>query len=183
MKKLKFLLKAAAFLCFIFGAANNMAEAAAVESVIYNSVAARNDDLAQAEWITDAILYAAQEYGLDPLLLAAVMQTESGFRLDAVSPAGAIGLMQLMPDTAAAVGVDIYDALGNVEGGALHLKTLIDSFSGWGEYGITDAVAAYNAGAAAVMSYGGVPPYDETRSYCIKVADAYRHMINLAEEG
>lgn len=155
------------------------AEAADAYSVIYNDVSAWNGDASQADWITSAILYASSQYGVDPLLATAVMETESHFNIRAGSGAGAIGLMQLMPSTAASIGVDPYDPLGNVCGGVAHLRTLIDSFSGWGDYAVTDAVAAYNAGSGAVRQYNGVPPYNETRNYVVKVSTAYnRLMVN-----
>jgi len=153
-------------------------EAADAYSVIYSDVSAWNGDAPQADWITQAILYAAGQYGVDPLLVTAVMETESHFNITAGSGAGAIGLMQLMPATAAAVGVDPYDPLGNVVGGTAHLRTLLDNFSGWGAYAVTDAVAAYNAGAGAVQKYNGVPPYSETRNYVVKVSNSYNQLIS-----
>lgn len=153
------------------------AEAADAYSVIYNDVSTWNGDASQADWITSAILYASGLYGVDPLLATAIMETESHFNIRAGSGAGAIGLMQLMPATAAAIGVDPYDPLGNICGGVAHLRTLLDSFSGWGNYAVTDAVAAYNAGAGAVRQYNGVPPYNETRNYVVKVSNAYNRLL------
>ncbi len=161
---------------FLFMANAQEAKAADAYSIIYNDVSAWNGNPAQADWITSAILYAAGEYGVDPLLVTAIMETESHFNIAAGSGAGAVGLMQLMPATAASVGVDPYNPLGNVCGGVAHLRTLLDSFSGWGSYGVTDAVAAYNAGAGAVQKYNGVPPYGETRNYVVKVSNAYNQL-------
>lgn len=157
------------------------AEAADIYSVIYSDVANYNGDAAEADWITRAILYASGVYGVDPILIASVMETESHYQFDAGSDAGAIGLMQLMPDTAASLGVNPYDALDNVLGGTLYLRNQLDAFSGWGEYAVNDAVAAYNAGPNAVVTYGGVPPYAETENYVESVADAYQKMLAWAQ--
>ena len=109
--------------------------------------------------------------GIDPSLVAAVAQTESGLDPAASSPAGAVGMMQLMPATARALGVaDPYDPAANVRGGATYLRELLERFNG----NIRLAVAAYNAGPGAVDRYGGVPPYVETQRYVTRVLDAYR---------
>jgi peptidoglycan DL-endopeptidase CwlO len=104
---------------------------------------------------------AAAKYGVDANLLAAVARQESGFNAKAVSPAGAQGLMQLMPGTAAGLGVtNSFDPAQAVDGAARLLKSLT------AEFGRTDlALAAYNAGPGAVHRYGGVPPYPETQNY------------------
>jgi soluble lytic murein transglycosylase-like protein len=109
---------------------------------------------------------------IDPDLLAAVISNESGFNPYATSGAGARGLMQLMPQTAASLGVtDPYDPEQNVRGGARYLRALLDRFGS-----LELAVAAYNAGAAAVERYGGVPPYLETRAYVHNVLARYREL-------
>lgn len=114
---------------------------------------------------------AAARYGLDPALVRAVVQVESNFQPDAVSPKGAQGLMQLMPGTAAALGVkDAFDPEQNLDGGARHLSGLLRSYGG----DVTKALAAYNAGAAAVARHGGVPPFRETRDYVARVLKRYR---------
>lgn len=113
---------------------------------------------------------AAQKYQVDPRLVAAVAQTESGGSQDAVSPAGAVGVMQLMPDTAAGLGVNPYDKAQNIEGGAKYLRQMMDTFGG----DVQKAVAAYNAGPQAVKEYNGVPPYRETQDYVNRVLDIYR---------
>ena len=113
---------------------------------------------------------AAKKYGVDARLLSAVAEAESGDNQDAISPAGAIGTMQLMPETAASLGVDPYDKQQNIEGGAKYLRELLDTFAG----DTTKAVAAYNAGPQAVKEYGGVPPYQETQNYVNKVLDLYQ---------
>ena len=113
---------------------------------------------------------AAARYQVDPRLVAAVAQTESGGNQEAVSPAGAVGVMQLMPDTAAGLGVNPYDKRQNIEGGAKYLKQMMDTFGG----DVQKAVAAYNAGSQAVKEYNGIPPYRETQDYVNKVLDIYR---------
>ena len=110
----------------------------------------------------------ARRHGLDPRLVLAVASVESGFRSDAVSPKGAQGLMQLMPATAASLGVvDPLDPETNLEGGTRYLAELIALYDG----DLTKALAAYNAGPGAVKRHGGVPPYRETRAYLKKVLE------------
>ena len=113
---------------------------------------------------------AAARYQVDPRLVAAVAQTESGGNQEAVSPAGAVGAMQLMPETAAGLGVNPYDKRQNIEGGAKYLRQMMDTFGG----DVQKAVAAYNAGPQAVKEYNGIPPYRETQDYVNKVLDIYR---------
>lgn len=168
------------FCVLAFAAQPPKAEAADAYSVIYSTVSEYNGDPVEVDWITNAILYASDAYGVDPFLITAVMQSESGFNLNSGSPVGAIGLMQLMPGTAASIGVDPYDPLGNVIGGTIYLRNCLDDFAGWGTYGVTDAVAAYNAGPGAVYQYGGVPPYRETQNYVVKVADAYNNLVSMS---
>ncbi|UGS33713.1 lytic transglycosylase domain-containing protein [Capillimicrobium parvum] len=112
------------------------------------------------------IAAAAQRNGVDPALLKALIRQESNFDPNAGSPAGAQGLTQLMPGTAAALGVaDVHDPAQAVEGGAKYLRRQLDAFGG----DETKALAAYNAGPGAVQRYGGVPPYAETQQYVQKV--------------
>ncbi|HEY5094201.1 MAG TPA: lytic transglycosylase domain-containing protein [Candidatus Eremiobacteraceae bacterium] len=114
---------------------------------------------------------AAKRNEIDPALLSAVIGQESGFQPRAVSSAGAMGLMQLMPDTARGLGVrDPFDPAQNVEGGAKYLRGLIDRYHGRLDY----ALAAYNAGPGAVDKYGGVPPYPETQAYVKNILSSYR---------
>lgn len=109
----------------------------------------------------DAVLAAAARYDLSPALIDAVARSESGYDAKAVSPAGAIGVMQLMPATARALGVDPTDPAQNIMGGAAHLRAQLDRFDG----AVDLALAAYNAGGGRVVQYGGVPPFKETRAY------------------
>jgi soluble lytic murein transglycosylase-like protein len=117
-----------------------------------------------------SIRSAALKNGLEPALVHAVIRAESGYNRWAVSTAGAQGLMQLMPGTAAFYGVsDPFDPESNIEGGTRYLKDLSALYPGR-----TDLIlAAYNAGQSAVTKYGGVPPYAETRDYIAKVQAEY----------
>jgi soluble lytic murein transglycosylase-like protein len=113
---------------------------------------------------------AAAYYQLPPALIWAVMKVESNFRDRAVSRAGARGLMQLMPRTAAAIGLrDALDPEQNILGGAYYLRHLANRFNG----DIFFTLAAYNAGPGAVQRHGGIPPYPETQSYIRKVLTYY----------
>jgi hypothetical protein len=104
---------------------------------------------------------AAQQYGISPALVEAVMWQESRYNPRAVSSAGAIGLMQLMPGTAQSLGVNPHDPWQNVFGGAAYLRKQLDRFGN----NVPLALAAYNAGPEAVARHGGIPPYTETRNY------------------
>ena len=108
---------------------------------------------------------AAAEYNVPVNLIHAVAQTESGYNQDARSEAGAIGVMQLMPETAEGLGVDPTDLRGNIYGGAKYLRQLMDTFGG----DMQKVIAAYNAGPGAVQKHGGIPPYEETQNYVQKV--------------
>jgi len=114
----------------------------------------------------DLIRLAAARYGLPVQLLESVIRVESNFAPRAVSSKGARGLMQLMPETARLLGVaDVFDVAQNIDGGARHLRNLVDRYDGNYSY----ALAAYNAGVEAVARHGGVPPFAETRSYVDRV--------------
>lgn len=108
---------------------------------------------------------AAKKHNVPAYIIAGIMENESGFNQNAKSDVGAIGLMQLMPDTAAGLGVDPYNPASNVDGGANYIKQMLDSNGG----NIELALAAYNAGPGAVEEFGGIPPYAETQAYVKKV--------------
>ncbi len=108
---------------------------------------------------------AADRYGLPRELVRSVIAAESGFQPQVVSPKGAVGLMQLMPSTAESLGVNPKDPAQNVDAGTRYLRDLLEKYDGR----LWHALAAYNAGPAAVQKYGGVPPYRETVEYVKRI--------------
>lgn len=108
---------------------------------------------------------AADKYGLPRDLVRRVMSAESGFQVQAVSPKGAVGLMQLMPSTAQTLGVDAHDPAQNADAGARYLRELLEKYHG----ALYHALAAYNAGPGAVDKYKGVPPFPETVHYVFRI--------------
>jgi soluble lytic murein transglycosylase-like protein len=116
------------------------------------------------------IVSASSRHSIDPDLIRAVIKTESDFNSNARSSKGAMGLMQLMPDTARQHNVlDAYNPLENIEGGARHLRLLLSRYRG----NLELSLAAYNAGINAVERHGGIPPYAETRQYVRRVLHFY----------
>jgi soluble lytic murein transglycosylase-like protein len=115
----------------------------------------------------DGVVKAASStYRLDPDLVNSVIRAESGFNVRAVSPKGALGLMQLMPQTASQLGVqNAFDPQANVEGGTRYLRELLERYN----FDLIKALAAYNAGPQRVAQYGGVPPYYETKAYVARI--------------
>jgi soluble lytic murein transglycosylase-like protein len=125
----------------------------------------------------DALLgRAAASEGVEDAFVRSVAKAESGYSPAAVSKKGAIGLMQLMPATAATLGVDPKDAEANAQGGARYLRELLVRYHGNSAL----ALAAYNAGPGAVARYGGVPPFGETRAYIVRVTREYDRRQKLA---
>jgi soluble lytic murein transglycosylase-like protein len=125
-----------------------------------------------------AIHEAARQHGVDPRLVAAIARRESAFNANAVSHAGACGVMQLMPATAQFLGVrNVFDARENIFGGTRYLRTLLDTFNG----DLDLALAAYNAGPGAVEKHRGIPPYRETRAYVAAVRSSYEASRQVVE--
>jgi len=145
---------------------------------LWNAIQQIKAELANGQLNSSQILSIVQSisavYGIDPLLVMAVIREESGGNTHAVSSAGAEGLMQLMPGTAAELGVaDPFNAEQNVHGGIAYLAYLLKLFHN----NIPFALAAYNAGPNAVKAYGGIPPYPETQSYVKNIMYMYQHGI------
>ncbi len=133
--------------------------------------------------IKQLVIQTAHRYGVEPALALAVAKAESNFEPNALSPKGAMGVMQLMPETAKSLGVsNPFDPVQNIDGGIRYLKHLVEQFGG----NITLAVAAYNAGPNAVRRYGGVPPYPETQNFVRRVLayrEAFQKELSIAQTG
>jgi soluble lytic murein transglycosylase-like protein len=138
-------------------------------AALVQGAAAQNTARPVPDAIADLARRAGARSALDPALIEAVIANESSYDPHALSAAGAQGLMQLMPSTAAALGVDPTDPAQNVAGGARYLRSLFDRFGG----NLPQALAAYNAGPGAVQQFGGIPPYAETRAYVDHVLATY----------
>lgn len=127
---------------------------------------------ARQQALSGHVAQLSQKYGLDPLLIDSVIKQESGYQPTVKSRSGAIGLMQLMPATAADLGVkDPYDPIQNMEGGIKYLSQQLKRFDG----NVALALAAYNAGPNAVAKYNGIPPYKETQHYVRTILKSYLH--------
>ncbi len=142
----------------------------------YNNLPERTETIQtdrRKTYIENLIKDTAKKYGVDPELALKVAKIESNLNQQAVSSKGAIGVMQLMPETAKMLGVNPYNLEENIKGGIAYLKYLIDKYNG----DIDLALAAYNAGPKAVDKYGDIPPYKETINYVRKIrgsVPAYR---------
>lgn len=125
---------------------------------------------------------AARRHGLPPEIVHAVAATESAYQPQAVSPKGALGVMQLMPQTAAQLGADPQDLRQNIEAGTRLLRDLLLKYQNTPNP-VRRALAAYNAGAGAVDRYNGVPPYRETLSYVERVIERYWRLVSSTRQG
>ena len=129
-----------------------------------------------AEKVNSAIEQAATRHNVDPNLVRAVIKVESNFNPHAVSRKGAMGLMQIMPSTARSLKVNNpFDPTENIEAGVRHLRELLDSFGG----DVRLSLAAYNAGAGAVHTHKGIPPFRETRNYVRQITELYGNGFNF----
>jgi soluble lytic murein transglycosylase-like protein len=153
-----------------------------------NAVKSFNNRLsdAQADKIARSIVGFGIKYQVDPRLVCAVILAESHFKVDATSPCGAQGLGQLMPGTAAGLGVNnAYDPVENIYGSVRYIRSMFDRMVGgkmWSELTWNDlalALAAYNAGPGAVKKHGGVPPYKETQNYVRRVVSIYKKLCGV----
>lgn len=137
---------------------------------IRNTTTATTGDLGVPEHLVPYFEEAAATYGVDIRLLELVAKRESNFRADAVSSAGAMGIMQLMPATAEGLGVeDPFDARSNIMGGAKYIADKLKQYNG----DVSLALAAYNAGSGNVAKYGGIPPFAETQNYVAWITERY----------
>ena len=145
-------------------AAKAQAAGSDFSSVLTNATDAYSGSTACSEDLSAIFDEAANTYGVSSTLLKSIARAESNFNTSAVSSAGAVGIMQLMPATAASLGVtDSYDAYQNIMGGANLISQLLARYNG------DTSLAAYNAGSANVDKYGGIPPFSETQNYVQKV--------------
>ena len=137
------------------------------EKIFQDNYIGQNAEVIPTE---DLVMQTAYQHGVDPKLARAIAIAESDMNQDEISPVGAIGVMQLMPETAASLGVNPYDRTENIVGGVRYLRQMLDTFDG----NVPMAVAAYNAGPGAVQRYGGIPPYAETQNYVGRVMDLFQ---------
>lgn len=165
--------------CYITGPTK--AEAADLYTVIHDDVMNQTGNAQLSNWMPQAILYASSVYNVDPILICALIKEETRYQIGAVSSAGAIGPMQLMPETAASLGVDPYNPLDNILGGTSYIAIELNKYAGYGDYATTYAIAAYGCGSAAVDQYGGVPPYPEIQ-HAIRVISQFYGELAVAAQ-
>lgn len=160
---------------------NNTGQTQSAANVNFDNLLAVETDKLNQQTATynldDIFKEAAEKYNVSYDLLKAIAYNESRFQADATSSAGAMGIMQLMPSTAAAMGVqDAYDPYQNIMGGAKLLSTLSDMYDG----NQTLMIAAYNAGSGNVAKYGGIPPFKETQNYVAKVLATLQSGVDIS---
>ncbi len=132
-----------------------------------------------ASALNEVVDTASATFHLDPDLVNSVIHAESGFNVHAVSPKGALGLMQLMPGTANQLGVnDAFDPEANITGGSRYLRELLERYN----FDLVKALAAYNAGPERVEQYQGVPPFSETRAYVARIVHDYNQKKTAQEK-
>jgi soluble lytic murein transglycosylase-like protein len=150
------------------------------EIAIARAILHDNPRIAQSPALLLAVVTAraAREHGLPPEFLAATLLQESAYDVEALSPAGAIGIAQFMPETAAAVGIDPYDPFDAIGGAATLLGDYVDRYQNVYDDPYSAALAAYNAGPMAVERYGGIPPYRETRDYVNLIFDRWAGIVS-----
>lgn len=162
-------------------AVNNTRQTQAAANASFDNMLAVETDKLNQQTTTynldDIFKEAAEKYNVSYDLLKAIAYNESRFQADATSSAGAMGIMQLMPSTAAAMGVqDAYDPYQNIMGGSKLLSTLSDMYDG----NQTLMIAAYNAGSGNVAKYGGIPPFKETQNYVAKVLATLQSGVDIS---
>lgn len=169
--------KISALVCTMTLAASLSVDAITQEEIVYNQVSQYNST-PEAAHIAQDILDASYAYDVDPILATAVFTTESHFDPHAVSYVGAVGIAQLMPSTAAGLGVNPYDRRDNIYGGVKYLGQMLQRYKDWDDP-FRYAVAAYNAGPGAVDAARGVPRYAETQAYVQTVEQTRQNLWRL----
>ena len=153
-----------------------------IQAVLANYIQERNTSMDEAESsdLANTIIQYSYQYQVDPLVMGALFAQESNFHQSSISSAGAIGIGQIMPDTAVMLGVNPYDREENIEGACSYLSTQISNFRDT-NMPVELALAAYNAGAGAVYKYGGIPPYGETQAYVKLIREKYFDLYGRLE--
>lgn len=162
-------------------AINNTSQTQSASNINFDNLLTVETDKLNQQTVTynldDIFKEAAEKYNVSYDLLKAIAYNESRFQVNATSSVGAMGIMQLMPSTASAMGVqDAYDPYQNIMGGAKLLSTLSDMYDG----NLSLMIAAYNAGSGNVAKYGGIPPFQETQNYVAKVLSTLQSGIDIS---